>query len=176
MKFSDIKKFPRSSYRITVEWNSLEEHIERMINRYNADFDPKFQRGHVWTEKQQVDYCEYILRDGISGRDIFCNCPGWLGDVSEDGYVLVDGKQRIEAVRAFLNNKIKVFGGKFSDFSDRLRGTTAYFNWHVASLENEYDVLEWYLNFNSGGTVHTKEELEVVRCMMSNIKTGSHPF
>ena len=168
MKFSDIKKFPRSNYQITVHWSSMANYMNSIIEDYSADFDPDFQRGHVWTAEQQAKYCEYVLRGGASGKDIYCNCPGWDGcHVDEGTYVLVDGKQRISAVSAFLNNKIKVFGHTFEEFDGYLRQTDCYFTWHVASIETRAELLEWYLDFNSGGTDHAPEELDRVRSLLA---------
>lgn len=166
MDFQDIKMFPHCCYKITVDWADLATMIERMVDRYNGNFDPDFQREHVWTMEQQSRYCEYILRGGVSGRDIYFNCPGWDNGVINGEFVLVDGKQRIEAVLSFLNNRIEVFGCKYKDFSGHLRGVIAYFNWHVASLETRKEVLEWYLNFNAGGTVHHQDELNKVKRMI----------
>lgn len=167
MKYSDIKVFPQCHYKVTIGWTDLNDYIKRMEQIYNADLNPDFQRDHVWTTDQQVKYCEYILRGGTSGRDVYCNCPGWMVGKFEGPYTLVDGKQRIEAVRAFLNNKIKVFNHYNKDFKGCIRVTDTYFNWHVAAIENRKELLEWYLNFNAGGTVHSQEELERVKRMIN---------
>jgi hypothetical protein len=166
MNFQDIKKFPHCSYKVTVEWSCLERTMDKLQENYNCNFNPDFQRGHVWTREQQSRYCEYILRGGTSGRDIYCNCPNWEHGSVEGDYVLVDGKQRIQAVLSFLDNKISVFGHRYKDFSGHLRSVIAYFNWHVAALETRKDILEWYLNFNAGGTVHSKDELDKVEKMI----------
>lgn len=163
MKFSEIKKFPRCNYQITVNWASLQLQIDWMKQDYDADFDPDFQRGHVWTEEQQISYCEYILRGGTSGKDVYCNCPNWENGRTEGDFTLVDGKQRIKAVQNFINNKIKVFGKFYREFEGKLRGADCYFVWHVAAIENRKELLEWYLAFNSGGTIHAQEELDRVK-------------
>lgn len=170
MKFSDIKKFPRCNYQITVNWKSLQFQIDWMKKDYDADFDPDFQRGHVWTKEQQIAYCEYILRGGISGKDIYCNCPNWENGKTEGDFTLVDGKQRINAVLNFLNNKIKVFGSYYKDFEGNLRATDCNFVWHVAAIESRAELIEWYLNFNSGGTVHSQEELDRVQALLEKEK------
>ena len=35
--------------------------------------NPEFQRGHVWTEEQQIAWVEYYLRGGKSGNTIYLN-------------------------------------------------------------------------------------------------------
>lgn len=168
MNFSDIKKFPRSNYRVTVDWKSLQSHIDWMKKDYNADFDPDFQRGHVWNKSQQISYCEYVLKGGTSGKDIYCNCPNWEGGGDEGEFTLVDGKQRIRAVQRFLGNEIKVFGHYYKEFKGHLRQADCHFNWHVASIETRAELIEWYLDFNSGGTIHSTEELDRVRALLAD--------
>jgi hypothetical protein len=38
--------------------------------------------------------------------------------------------------------------------------------WHVNDLKTREEVLIWYLEMNSGGTPHTKEELDRVKRML----------
>jgi hypothetical protein len=44
---------------------------------------------------------------------------------------------------------------------------TARFSWNIAGLKTRKEVLEWYLNFNSGGSVHTEQELQKVRDLLA---------
>lgn len=81
-------------------------------------------------------------------------------------YVIVDGKQRLQAVRCFLNNEIPVFGAYFKEYEDKMRMTVASFRWNIAMLKTRKEVLEWYLAFNAGGSVHTQEELDTVRRLL----------
>lgn len=167
IKFSDIKQFPHCSYHVDIGWNHLEDYLERSASNYNLNLDPDFQRAHVWKSEQQSRYCEYILQGGRSGKELYFNCPSWEnGSIGDGDYVIVDGKQRLQAVRRFMAGKIKVFGHFFGEHEDSLRPTTARFSWNVASIEKREDVLKWYLNFNSGGSVHTESELQKVRDMI----------
>jgi len=115
-RFRDIEKFPHCGYRVDISWTYLESQIKSDLG-INLDLNPDFQRGHVWTERQQIEYCEYILRGGTSGRELYFNCPGWGRDW-RGPYEIVDGKQRLCAVRRFMGGDIPVFGGYLSDYSD----------------------------------------------------------
>lgn len=88
--------------------------------------------------------------------------------------VLVDGKQRLEAVRKFLRNELPIFGGNFiNDFNDPrrlLRSSDAYFEIRVNNLKTRKEILTWYLQLNTGGVVHTEEEIAKVRRMLENEK------
>ncbi len=80
-------------------------------------------------------------------------------------------KQRLEAVRAFLRDEVEVFGTKYSEFEDKLRGTVARFNFRVCSLSSREEILELYLNINAGGTPHTQEELRRVQELLKQEKS-----
>lgn len=175
VQFAKLRKFTRAaSYSVTIGWLYLERHIERQQNESDAavlNLDPDFQRAHVWTTQKQAAYVLYILRNGTGARDLYFNCAGWMKDW-RGPYVCVDGKQRLEAVRKFLKNQLPIavpeFGGtfKFDDFRDGIRTMHCYFNWQVNDLETRAEVLQWYLDMNSGGVVHTSTELARVRALL----------
>lgn len=164
-KFADIPQFTDcGSYRVNVSWAFLEDQILSGIE-IGLDLDPDFQRGYVWTTEQKIRYVEFILRGGKSGRDIYFNCVGWTkGCVGP--YVIVDGKQRIDAVRRFMSNSIPAFGHYLNEYTDKIRLIGADFVWHVNNLPARADVLNWYIELNSGGTVHSEEELSLVRKLL----------
>ena len=88
------------------------------------------------------------------------------------GFVIVDGLQRVTAIQAFLKGEFKVFG-KFtyedldnSRFSLRRKTIKVQvFAWRMKK-----DILKYYLLFNNGGTVHSKEEIQRVRAMLEDCK------
>ena len=105
----------------------------------------------------------------MSGRDIYCNCPCWQhGSIEPKDpkwqYVLVDGKQRLDAVLGFLNNEFTIFDNHyFKDFTDKLRMSSGSFKWHVNTLQTYNEVLDWYIQLNTGGTVHEQSEIDRVK-------------
>jgi len=167
MKFSDIKQFTIfGNYSINVSWRYMGQWLKEQIDELKLDINPDFQRAHVWSEAQQIAYIEFCLRGGRGSNTILFNCCGWNQDF-KGPFVLVDGKQRLEAVRKFLNDELIIFDKyKFSDFEDVLYNTG--FIVVVNNLKSIKDVLIWYLELNSGGVVHTKEELQKVKDMLKN--------
>jgi hypothetical protein len=128
---------------------------------------PDFQRGHVWTEQQQIAFVEFLLQGGKSGKDIMFNHPGWMKSFEGD-FVLVDGLQRLTAVLRFLKDEISVFGGvKCSEFEDKLPSSISLC-FHINDLPTKAAVLKWYLEMNSGGTPHSEEEIARVQNMLKS--------
>jgi hypothetical protein len=166
-RFQDIPKFTRqANYGVDIPWSYLEEHLNHQVEN-GLNLDPDFQRAHVWTGDQQSAYIEFCLRGGLTGRAIQTNCPDWNSGGRSD-YVLVDGKQRLTAIRAFLRNEVSVFGGSFyGDFTDKLHTFDHSIRWHVNDLKTRAEVLQWYLDFNTGGVVHTREEISKVETLLS---------
>lgn len=151
----------RGSYHVDIDWAYLERYLEAQI-KDGLDIDPDFQRGHVWTREQQIAFVEFKLRGGDSGGDLLTNCVGWSTGSRLGDYVLVDGKQRLHAVRLFLSDLLPAFGHLRSKYKGHLRVKQS-FKWHVNELSTRKEVLDWYVELNAGGTPHTEEEIERVR-------------
>lgn len=176
-RFKDIPQFTSAgTYQVNYPLTSLVRYIEEEIEEMGLQLNPGFQRGHVWTEEQQVAWLEYHLRGGKSGNTIYLNNPFWTsyrspkpGEYSD--YVCVDGLQRITAAQRFIHNEIKVFGSYFDEYEDSLRlinDATMLLN--VNDLKTEKEVLQWYIDMNAGGTPHTKTEIERVQRMLNELE------
>lgn len=170
IRFRDIPQFiDEGNYRVDVNFEHLDSWLREFEEEQGLQLNPDFQRGHVWTEEQQVKFVEFILQGGKTGRDIYLNNPDWHSPNLETDYhdfVCVDGLQRITAIRRFLNNEIKVFGHYYIGFegpTDIIRHNMVL---HVNCLNTKKDVLTWYVQMNNGGTPHSKEEIERVQKMI----------
>ena len=164
-KFGDITQFTQANYECDQSWRFL----DTWLSEVDADMDPDFQRGHVWTLEQRSKYIEFCLRGGQGAADIYWNCPSWPHP-SRAKVVIVDGKQRITSVRMFLQDEVPIFGGNlYSDYEDRLAamGRNCNFRFHVNDLQSRTEVIEWYLELNAAGTPHTPKELARVRALLA---------
>lgn len=122
------------------------------------DLDPDFQRDHVWTEAQQIAWLEFFFRGGKTGRTIYFNHPGWMSHWNGT-LTLVDGKQRLEAIRRFLENEIPIFGSYRNEYTDKPWGPLHGLEICVNNLKTRKAVIRWYLDMNAGGTPHTSAEI-----------------
>lgn len=167
MKFRDIPQFTRTpTYYVNQSWRYIGEWIETHLSE-GLNLDPDFQRAHVWTEQQQIRYVEFRLKGGASGKDLYFNHPNWMNSFEDEGnFVLVDGKQRLNAVMRFMNNEIPAFGTLYKDFEDRLSHGAADFVVHINDLKTRAEVLQWYIDLNAGGVAHTDEEIEKVQNLL----------
>ena len=170
-RFRDIPPLTKSaSYKIDVSWQYLEEQLAHYKENHGLVLDPDFQRAHVWTEQQQIRYVEYVLRNGHSSRDLSFNSPGWMGH-KICPVTLVDGKQRLQAVRLFLADKIPAFGYCYKEYEDKLPIMECSFRFLINNLPDRASVLRWYIDINAGGIAHTGEEIEKVRQLLEAEKS-----
>lgn len=168
MRFEEIPKYIKAgTYRVDVAFMHLEDYFQHWNESWGIELEPDFQRAHVWTKAQRTAYMEFLIKGGQSSKTLQWNCPS-IHHLNRDGdldnkLVLVDGLQRITAVRMFLDNKVKVFGHYLKEYDDAesFLSDICQFRFHmeVNDLNKRADLLLWYLQLNEGGTVHSKSEL-----------------
>lgn len=170
MKFRDIPQFiSDGSYQVNMSWEYMIEWLDKQVSKEGLQLNPDFQRGHVWTEKQQIKFLEFILQGGKTGRTLYFNDPYWHSIRPKIGYsdfVCVDGLQRITAIQRFMNNEIRVFGLLRSEFegeTDLVRHSMVI---NVNDLKTKREVLQWYIQMNDGGTPHSPKEIRRVQKLM----------
>jgi uncharacterized protein with ParB-like and HNH nuclease domain len=178
LSFQDILQLDYGNNSYTVFFSSLERQLLEYKKECNLDLNPEFQRGYVWTETQKEKYVEFLLRGGKSARDIYFNFPHYTKGTNDrevdpilNRMVIVDGKQRLSAILGFMRNEVKAFGYFYKDFDGVIRHSKNYLTFNINELTTRKDILNWYLDFNSGGTVHTEEELDKVRRLIKTQAT-----
>lgn len=181
-----INAVPEQRYGADVGFYDIEWYIERYRESYDGfDENPDFQRGHVWTEEQQIKFVEAFIRGtvGDTARTITLNCPDFQRDkVASDsdlkGFVVVDGLQRLTAVRRFMDDDFTIFndvveGGFNKNSFDGTRfniKSLKGFRFNILNFQYKREVIKYYLAFNDGGTVHTKEEIQRVKNMLTELE------
>lgn len=101
---------------------------------------------------------------------------GVKGDIKEHTFECIDGLQRLTAVRKFLAGEFTVFGGLTA--AD-LKGTPFdvsrfRFQFCVYEFVSRSELLQFYLDLNTGGTVHSESELARVRQLLDDsLKQGA---
>lgn len=173
MKFNEIQQFTSNGhYAADVAWVQMLDALDRYV-KMGLSMNPDFQRGHVWDESKQIAFVEFMLRGGKSAGNIYFNHPGWQSSY-KGVFVLVDGKQRLEAARRFLLDEFPVFGHVRSEFQGRMPYSVG-FKFCVNNLKTREQVLQWYLDLNTGGVVHTSDEIEKVQNLLAEEKDHNRP-
>jgi hypothetical protein len=120
-------------------------------------FLPTWQRGKVWTERQQISFMESAWR-GIN-LGTFTYNTAEIGSPYDN--LLIDGQQRMTALQDYLDGKFKVFGFLYSEVTDvdrRMFEMTTVFASYETQSEDETYLREYYNMLNFGGTAHKEDE------------------
>ena len=139
---------------------------------------PDYQRELKWTLEQKQNLIKSILYGNPIGDFLFKKEYG----IDEKGnqntlqvnWFVIDGQQRINAIREFVLNQFTIDNKYFKDlnFWDArkfLESQVKVISLMDITLEEEIEI---YLNRNCGGTMHTKEELDKARSFLNNSDTN----
>ncbi len=124
---------------------------------------PPWQRPETWSVDQKRRFVEGIFL-GLGTGTYVVHQHDW----DEDGQPkpmsgwLIDGQQRISALRDFLSGEMVIFGDvRFTDMSipDQLRFKRRPFPCHELDYTDDEDrLMELYDRLNFGGTPHTEAQ------------------
>lgn len=154
-----------SSDWVTMYWSMMPEWLQHRAIASGIDLSPIFQRDRVWSQTQKTKYLEFRLSGGNTSKDIHWNTASSTRAWDEP-LLLMDGKQRIDAVLEFLDDRVPVFGHLFSEYSGTPDSTFAQFHFHTHNFQDPDDILRWYIDMNRGGVVHSDDEIERVRALL----------
>ena len=166
-KINEIQSLvPTCHYQVDVGLITTPRHLEL----YNVNLDPDYQRGNVWTPEQQSKFVGALIEDNTQINPVILNDVSGT-DLSETE--VVDGKQRITAIMAWIEGKFNALcpcGDEVScesldETEKRGLGMATSMHWKFVAL-NRKEVMQYYLRLNCGGTIHTQEELDRVRGML----------
>lgn len=173
-----LQPLPEAIYACDIPLTSIERNLDLFGADYGIDLAPDFQRGHVWSRAQQEAYVTALLRGALTKglTTIQWNSPAFGHHFDADvaglhprQLVIVDGLQRLTAVRAFVAGVITVVDGLtcddlrasgYLDFGHQLRFV-------VLALRTRADLLKYYLDLNTGGTVHSAAEIARVQSLLA---------
>ena len=170
-----VRPMPKAKYEVDNSWSRIEKTLELIQKDYGLNLEPDFQRGHVWTEDQQVRFVEAAIRGAITSAGLLIqfNCPIYAGKNTgdlPDEMQCVDGLQRLTSLRKFIAGDIKPFGLHVDD----LEGTEFdprryYYKMAVHAFQTKAELLQYYLDLNAGGTPHSAEEIDRVRGLLAEV-------
>lgn len=175
---------------VDVELTYLTSYLENMAGIMPVELNPDFQRGHVWTKKQQIAYLESLFQRKLSkqARTISFNQCGYeddsdsqlLNEVSTDIYkkfICIDGLQRLTACLSFISGDLKLYDNQLS-YSDLVKSkehlkftnnANSVLRFEFYDFNNKKDLMQFYVDFNNAGTPHSKEEIDRVKSLIDSL-------
>lgn len=119
---------------------------------------PSWQRGLVWTEAQKIRLLESAWRGLNIGTYTVNQSPGGL---SQYDNLLIDGQQRMNALQEYFEDRLQVFGYRWSEITDTDRRgflMSRHFSSYITKSDDERYLREYYDMMNFGGTPHREHE------------------
>lgn len=168
MPIRDIQRLvPDCRYQVDIPVSSTKSNLAQ----FKVSLNPEYQRGHVWTREQQEKYVGALLEMPESMCSIILNdCNPSKGSIPVGTSEVVDGKQRLTAIVAWLDGEIdaacpcgeRVVFSSLDEIDRRVVGISTCLRWKWVKLDR-VEVMRYYLRLNDGGTIHSHEELDRVR-------------
>lgn len=146
-------------------FHGADEGLEHLAHFYI----PPFQRPAVWTVEQKQRLIESMWL-GISIGKIAVSAEGRFdhrtGKYSPAADYLIDGQQRLRAIKSYLEEGLRVFVGTSSehcwnDLSIVQRRRFNGISVGMVMIEDDFDLdalKETYNRLNFGGTAHTEDQ------------------
>ena len=153
-----------------------------LFKRPELELDPIFQRGNVWTLEQKIAFVEnFLRRPQAVNRKIYFNDGSLFNKLIENEsnnfiagkWVCLDGLQRLTALLDFMDGKFACFDGQLTwDKIQKAPNKNEILNDSELEIYQLYmktnqEVIDFYVDFNSAGTPHSKDEIERVKLLLS---------
>ena len=133
---------------------------------YNAlDMNPSYQRDYVWSEEDKVQLIDSIFNNRDIGRYVIVK----NGYDKELYYEILDGKQRINALVDFFEDKFQYKGKYFTELSYKDQHWFEAFSFPRAEINNNPSLelrIKIFIHINTSGKHMAQEHLEKVKGML----------
>jgi len=187
LKINDFIKnnsFHKQSYKVNVNLNFIDSQFQHFLKPWEEEeknnllveiFDdndiPIFQRdNNKWTEDMQISFIENLIKGCKTNIQLFR-----IKNKNEgEGEFILDGLQRLTAIKKFFQNKLKIFKGfddakkgfsyieinTIPELKDILRQIEKNSNLTIERFEfdNMIEVIQFYIDMNENIT-HSEEDI-----------------
>lgn len=144
--------------------------VESLLNKcyfFGVDMDPEYQRGYVWNDEDREYLIDSIFQNIDIGKFVFVHLSTkeWM----ERGvsFEILDGKQRLSALRMFYENRFPYKGKYYNDLSPVDRRAFLQHNVSYADVEtpSRKEIYQYFLKLNRGGKQMDKAHLDYVETL-----------
>ena len=154
-------------YRIK-QLNTSIESLLHMVYHPGVDFDVEYQREHVWELTDKVALIDSIFNNIDIGKFVFVqrsfNTRGKL-------YEIIDGKQRLTALREFYEDRFQYKGYFFSELNPVDKNNFENHSIVYGYLENpdKRAIFETFIKLNTTGRPMENKDIEKVKKLLNEL-------
>jgi hypothetical protein len=166
-KFNSVILHEKPKYRIT-QANCGIQSLLHMVYHSGVDFDVDYQRDHVWTLADKEALIDSIFNNIEIGKFVFVQRDfGFVGKLFE----IIDGKQRLTALREFYEDRFKYKGFYFSQLhpSDKNAFETHPVTYGYLTNPTREAILDTFIKLNTTGRPMENKDIENAKKLLKNI-------
>lgn len=159
--------FDVEDIRISSSQRQLADLLSKVYH-FGVDVNPIYQRPYIWESQDKIKLIETIFEHGNIGLFVFNH-----KHFEENGscYEIIDGKQRLNAITDFYEDKFKVKGFYFSELTPNDK--SSFKNSMILESEtHELDLktqLKLFLKINRTGRQVEESHIKKVKELLKNI-------
>jgi hypothetical protein len=152
--------------RLNYSQRDLGDILSKVFH-FGVNFEPDYQRDYVWELEDKVSLVDSIFNNIDIGKFVFIR----KNYTNERLYEVLDGKQRINAILDFYEDRFQYKGKYFSDLSYRDQNHFEGYTVNIAEISDitPKQVLQYFLMVNKTGRVMSKEQLVKVEKMLEEM-------
>ncbi|MFA6144043.1 MAG: DUF262 domain-containing protein [Sulfuricurvum sp.] len=164
-----VKKFPTGLCKL------IELGVQSNERNHDKYIVPEYQRDLVWSLENKQNLIYAIMNGSPIGEFIFARDTIDTKKDYHHEWRVIDGQQRINALREFIQNLFSDKDGRFyGDYSYRemvylFEDFDDFSAVYIQDLSNE-DQVKIYISKNVGGVAHTQDELQKARTYLANLE------
>ena len=154
-------------YRITL-LNCGIDSLLNMIYHAGVDFDVEYQREHVWGLDDKVLLIDSIFNNINIGTFVFVQRSfSTIGKL----YEIIDGKQRLTAIKEFYEDRFPYKGFYFSQLSWRDKHKFTSHSVSYGYLENPdlRGIYETFIKLNTCGKPMDRKHIDKVKTLLNEL-------
>ena len=135
------------------------------VYSFGVDFNPVYQRDYVWNMKDKISLIDSIFNNISIGQFVFSKNN--YGD--EFLNKIIDGKQRLNTLCDYYENRFAWNGYFFNDLSNGMRNHFKNYSISMGQIKfaTEEQEIRVFLMLNKSGRVMSKEHLEEVEKLLN---------
>ena len=162
------------SYRDDVQIVYSNGGISGLLHRHYSglDYEPEYQRGHVWTMEQRYALIESIFNNIDIGKFTFIH-RGYA-NLEEPYYEVLDGKQRLTTIIMFYEDRFEYRGRVYSRMHGRDQSHFENYQALVAETDGatmtREQKLRYFLKLNTAGAPQDPKHVAKIKDLWINVR------
>lgn len=153
----------------TIRIQAQQADISSLLAKYHfsgIDMNPEYQRDYVWEEDDKIALIDSIFNNVSIGMIVLIQ-RGWTHP--GEHFEVLDGKQRIQAIVDFYEDRLSYKGRVFSQMTwrDRKHFEDHTIQFGIVSDLSKKQIMEYFIRLNTFGKTMSQDHLDFIKIKLS---------